>query len=234
MANRTIQFCGYAYGNVPVQLNAHINGQTVFSGAVPTLNETPAFPVDWVNAPVLFSVTESALFPTSFSGSYPMTVSVATGRGIALSGTNSNYMPSLVTEVEFSGAISGTTLTVSGVTSGEIRCGQIILGAGITSGTKIISVYAPWSVNTSQTVSETSITGAIPIPGTATDFCICVSGNPIIPPNSEGTCDSRSSVQINGVPQIPPRTPTTQGNWPWWVEAGSTIEYNFNISAGSE
>ena len=71
MANKTLQFCGYAYGEEPVQLNAHINGQLVFSGTVATLDEVPTFPVDMTTVPVLFSVTESALFPTSFAALTP-------------------------------------------------------------------------------------------------------------------------------------------------------------------
>lgn len=232
MANRTIQFYGYAYGEEPVQLNAHINGQTVFSGTVATLDETPTFPVDMTNAPVLFSVAESALFPTSFSGSYPMTVSVATGRGIALGLTNSNYMESFVNKVEFSGSISGTTLNVSSVTSGEILTGQLIYGAGITAGTTIISGNgSTWQINNSQIASETTINGGINVTGTADNFFMCYYGTPA---NSDGTEDSRSSVQMNGVPATPVRTPEWQGQWTWWIIAGSTIEYNFNISTGSE
>ena len=170
MANRTIQFCGYAYGAAPVQLNAHINGQLVFSGTVDTLNETiPSEQVDTANAPVLFSVTESVLFPTSFSGSYPMTVSVATGYGIIICQTNSNYMT-----------------------------------AGGPDG--------PFT------------------PGNATTFLSCFTGTPT---NSEGTLDSRSSVQINGIAQVPPLTPSS-GQWAWQVDAGSTLECNFNVSIGSE
>ena len=92
--NRTINFYGYAYGDVPVQLNAHINGELVFSGAVSTLNEampdTNGF--DMSTAPILFSVTESALFPIDFAGTYPLTLSVATGDGILQCNTFSNYM----------------------------------------------------------------------------------------------------------------------------------------------
>jgi hypothetical protein len=92
MADRTLQFCGYAYGNVPVQLNAHVDGQLVFSGAVDTLNEPLPLPsINLANAPPLFSVTNS-LFSTDFSGNYPMTVSVATGTGVMLSDIKSNYM----------------------------------------------------------------------------------------------------------------------------------------------
>ena len=92
MVDRTLQFCGYAYGNVPVQLNAHIDGQVVFSGAVDTLNEPlPAPNIDMANAPPLFSVT-SSLLSTGFSGSYPMTVTVGTGAGVYLCEIDSNYM----------------------------------------------------------------------------------------------------------------------------------------------
>ena len=230
MANRTIQFCGYAYGNVPVQLNAHINGQTVFSGTVDTLNENiPDTQVDMTNAPPLFSVVESALFPTTFAGSYPMTVSVATGHGILLCATNSNYMKSFTNIVIFSGSISGTTLNVSSVTSGEIIIGQGITGPGVTGTTIISGNGSTWEVNTSQTVSETTINGSVSHAGTADVFFDCYNG---IPANSEGTTDSRSSVQINGVSQVPPLS-TSLGQWTWQVDAGSTIECNLNVSAGN-
>jgi len=235
MANRTIQFCGYAYGNVPVQLNAHINGQTVFSGTVATLDEIfPVLPIDMTAAPVLFSVLESALFPTSFSGAYPMTVSVATGYGIILGNTNSNYMLSASNQVEFSGSISGTTLNVSSVTSGEILPGQTIYNNVITAGTTIISGNgSTWQINGShsQVTSEAIINGATFVTGTVDQFNSCFNGTPT---NSESTEDSRSSVQINGVPQTPPRDSNSSGQWTWLVEAGSTIEYNFNVSVGDE
>jgi len=92
--NRTINFYGYAYGDVPVQLNAHINGELVFSGAVTTLNESmPATSgLDLSGAPILFSIPDSALFPVEFAGTYPLTLSVATGDGILQCNTFCNYM----------------------------------------------------------------------------------------------------------------------------------------------
>jgi hypothetical protein len=109
--NRTINFYGYAYGNVPVQLNAHINGELVFSGAVPTLDEpvpsTEGF--DMTNAPILFAVTDSALFPVEFAGTYPLTISVATGDGILQGNTFSNYM--IQTEI-----VHGISVPVPGTT----------------------------------------------------------------------------------------------------------------------
>mgnify|MGYP003636488563 CR=1 FL=1 len=92
--NRTINFYGYAYGPVPVQLNAHINGELVFSGTVPTIDtEMPlANKLDMSSAPVLFTLADSALFPVDFAVSYPMTLSIATGTGILQCNTFSNYM----------------------------------------------------------------------------------------------------------------------------------------------
>ena len=231
MANKTLQFCGYAYGEEPVQLNAHINGQLVFSGTVATLDEVPTFPVDMTTVPVLFSVTESALFPTSFAGAYPMTVSVATGLGINLGIINSNYIQARENPVQFSGSISGTTLNVSGVTSGEILAGQSIFGTGITAGTTIISGNgSTWQVDKSQIASETTINGAIIVAGAVDKFFLCYNGTPV---NSDATWDARSSGQINGV-TVPTDHVEWPGQWSWWVTAGSTLEYNLNVSVGSE
>ena len=69
----------------------------------------------------------------------------------------------------FTGSISGTTLTVTGINSGGINLGQYLSGSGITSGTKIvqfgtgagnnINEAGTYQVNISQTVSSTTITG---------------------------------------------------------------------------
>jgi hypothetical protein len=169
MVDRTLQFCGYAYGTVPVQLNAHINGQVVFSGAVDTLNEPlPALDINTANAPPLFSVT-SSLFSTEFSGSYPMTVTVGTGAGVYLCEIKSNYMP-------------GFDQTANVVT-----------------------------------------------PGNAITFTQCYYGTPA---NGEGTPDPRSSVQIDGVTQVPPLPPSS-GCWTWAVNQGSTLSHNLNIGLGN-
>ena len=63
------------------------------------------------------------------------------------------------------GYISGTTLTVSSVTSGTVAINQILTGTGILQGTYIVSGSgSTWTVSNSQTVgssaSPTTITGA--------------------------------------------------------------------------
>jgi hypothetical protein len=73
----------------------------------------------------------------------------------------SAYQTAVVT-----GAISGTTLTVSAVTSGVLFVGQFISGDNITAGTRITAFgtgtggVGTYTVNTSQTAISTTVTGA--------------------------------------------------------------------------
>jgi hypothetical protein len=66
----------------------------------------------------------------------------------------------------FTGSIAGTTLTVTAVTSGGIYPGQLLTGTGVTFGTTITAFGSntnagagTYTVNVSQTVSSTTITG---------------------------------------------------------------------------
>lgn len=66
------------------------------------------------------------------------------------------------------GAIAGTTLTVSAVTSGTLAVGQTIAGGTITGGTTITALgtgtggAGTYTVNNSQTVTSTTITATGP------------------------------------------------------------------------
>jgi len=67
----------------------------------------------------------------------------------------------------FTGSISGTTLTVTAITSGAIAIGQTLSGTGITAGTKILAFQTgaggnineagTYTLNISQTVASTTI-----------------------------------------------------------------------------
>lgn len=67
---------------------------------------------------------------------------------------------------EVTGAISGTTLTVSVVTSGKLAIGQTITGSGVTAGTKITAYgtgtggTGTYTVSASQSVGSTTLTAA--------------------------------------------------------------------------
>jgi len=67
----------------------------------------------------------------------------------------------------FTGSISGTTLTVTAVTTGNIGIGSVLTGTGVTSGTTITALISgtggvgTYTVSASQTVASTTITGTI-------------------------------------------------------------------------
>jgi len=73
----------------------------------------------------------------------------------------------LATEASFTGAISGTTLTVSSVASGSIEVGQTIAGPGVAAGTKITAEgtgtggTGTYTVSASQTVASESMTATV-------------------------------------------------------------------------
>ena len=243
--NRTINFYGYAYGSTPVSLTANINGVTVFSGPVNTVDQVLPEPVaNITNAPVLFSATDSALFPTDFGGAYPMTIEVTGGNGIAIQDTYCNFMNERVILVQASDStISGTTLTLGNVIAGNINnvyianvsaniLGAPVFGPGVSANTSVTALSTDGTtlqITPSQTVDSALITinSATRITsGNAESFVDCYSG---VPSNSEGTPDSRSSVKIDGVDQVPPN-PTSLGQWTWIVPTGSTLSCAFSVS----
>jgi hypothetical protein len=86
------------------------------------------------------------------------TYTVSNSQTTASTSINTTAAPAIVT-----GAISGTTLTVSAVTSGTLQIGQTIEGTGVTSGT-IITAFGTgsggvgtYTVSASQTVTSTTI-----------------------------------------------------------------------------
>jgi hypothetical protein len=72
--------------------------------------------------------------------------------------------PQALTATYFTGAISGTTLTVSGLSSGILQVGTVLEGTGVAVGTKITALgtgiggVGTYTVNISQLVVQTSMT----------------------------------------------------------------------------
>jgi len=70
---------------------------------------------------------------------------------------------SQVSTVAFTGSISGTTMTVTAVSSGTLGVGQIVTGTGVTSGTTITALgtgtggTGTYTVNDSQTVASEAL-----------------------------------------------------------------------------
>ena len=88
------------------------------------------------------------------------------GVGMPLSIVGQNTETWTSDSTVFTGSISGTTLTVTAVSSGTISMGQILSGTGVANGTTITAFgnntnggVGTYTVSFSQTVSSTSITG---------------------------------------------------------------------------
>jgi len=95
------------------------------------------------------------------------------------------------------GAIAGTTLTITVATSGALYIGSLLTGTGVTAGTTISAFVTgtggvgTYTVSTSQTVSSTAITGTVndaTLAVTATDAILV----PV------GTTTQRPSTGVEG------------------------------------
>jgi len=132
------------------------------------------FTEDLSGLPPLTDAWRVARLPTSDSENnttyiwYPLTV--AYGQSIASFNTSTSTLVKYawdfwgnrcdINPVSFTGAITGTTLTVSSPTGGKIYNGTLIQGAGVTAGTKVTALLSgtggagTYTVNNSQTVGS--------------------------------------------------------------------------------
>lgn len=90
MANRTVQLLGYGFGADPAEITVTLNGNTVFSGPVPTLDiPVPSFPnLDLVNDAVVLCTFDIELDSV---GPIPMTYSV-NNNVVVFAEINANYV----------------------------------------------------------------------------------------------------------------------------------------------
>lgn len=152
-------------------------------------------------------------------GSTPVTVTASVGNTQVFSGE----VPTANVQVNLEPSPGDQTILLS-VNSAALNtdfAGNVPMSITVTGGTgvvfgEILSDYCPGNV-----IQD-------PFAGTQNEYLLCYGGNP---PNSENTPDTRSSVKIDGVTQVPPLTPSL-GTWNWYVPTGSTISYNWNIGIG--
>ena len=91
------------------------------------------------------------------------TVAYSNTSSITLSNVLGSWTQS-TTGASFTGYITGSSLTVSSISSGTIRAGQIISGSGVAANTVITSGSGLfWQVNNIQTVSPTILTTVNPL-----------------------------------------------------------------------
>ncbi len=124
-----------------------------------------------------------------------------TGTAITITSFSSNTGPAV-----YVGSISGTTLTITSVTSGTIAIGQKISGTGVASGTYITAgAGLSWTVSTSQTVTSTTITssyaivlafGATTAPTVGSWFQVAGNTNPLYNGIYQCTASSTTSITL--------------------------------------
>lgn len=125
----------------------------------------------------LFLGTLSAIAQNSGSATAEP-VTLTSGYGASLAKRNVSSVVVKGAGASFTGAISGTTLTVSAVASGTIQVGQTIAGSGITVGTTITALgtgtggTGTYTVSTSQTATSTAITATGPTYATPGDYSV--------------------------------------------------------------
>jgi hypothetical protein len=129
------------------------NSMVVPAGMQMTLFSTGDF---WVkNAGASASVIGQAAFANNSTGA------VQFGSNF----TGASVTGSIAANV-FTGSISGTTLTISAVTTGVLTVGQTITGTGVAAGTQILALgtgtggTGTYIVNIAQNVASTTITGS--------------------------------------------------------------------------
>lgn len=149
--------------------------------------------------------------PASGGGSVATTFEAATSENVNFATSSFTFGAS------FTGAITGTALTVSGVT-GNITIGQTVLGSGVTAGTVIQSGSGTsWVVNNSQTVVSEAMTSAVNFGTASSGRLIAVAFNNDYSGSSTGT-----AVTIGGVSASLAQGDGTDNNTSIWCAAVPT------------
>ncbi len=135
----------------------------------------------------------------------------------------------------FTGAISGTTLTVSAVASGAIQLGQTISGSGVTAGTTItgfgtgVGGVGTYTVSASQTVTSETLTGTGPNPAVFAGIAVLPKIEPLYGSSATDPLSASETLQPNNTVAM-----LTLGscvvNLPNSFNVGDTLTYN--VSTG--
>lgn len=103
--------------------------------------------------------------------------------------TGNEYLATISNWASFNATISGTTMSVTSVTSGVLAVGAIVTGTGVTANTTITSVPGGGSTSTStgsygvtpsQTVSTSTAMQSSQFPPSTAQFTASISGNSMV------------------------------------------------------
>jgi hypothetical protein len=212
MTTRTLQFYGQGYGTTPATITATLDGVTIYTGAVPTIDAPYTY--DYPDQPLLF---EGGSIPADFSGTIPMTVEVTNGVVIFI-WIYANYCPvqNPVFTTEQWAIVSSTTLPWAD----KLTVYEAVATPPFT--TEEIAILESTDPATFPAKNQ------ILVDHNASNYLLTADNWGDTFPG-----DNRTNVTIDGIPQSAPdpRPPGKDGDWPWVVSAGSVLAYDFNINA---
>jgi len=211
MANRTIQILGQGYGTDPAQITVTLNGNTVFSGTIATVDQPlPALPM--LLPATLDEVLCTFEIDLAFAGQIPMTCTVNSGTTI-FAGILANYV-----------AIPNPAYTPAQIAT--------VNNPDTTQADRVAIFTQVANPPLSQTDIDTLLD---PAATQEQKNAILVAHNckTIVSSGVNGyesmNSDARTSVTINGIAQTSDHT-ELPGTWWWTIGTGSTLSYQLGVS----
>jgi hypothetical protein len=212
MTIRTVKIQGLAYGSVPAEITVTANGNTVFSGAVSTLDQPlPTLPDPSLSASTVTLCTFE--IDQTFVGQIPMTCEVTQGT-VIFAQILANYSTIL------NPVYTPEQLTVIGDPAVPTTQEQVA----------ILTTLA------NPPLSQVDIDMLLDPNLRVEDYDVILAAHNLTLSSSSGAdgyakidnTDPRSNVQINGVVQAPDHT-DLPGAWWWPISSGSTLAYNLDV-----
>jgi hypothetical protein len=215
MTNRTIKFNGQGFGNVPVTVTVTANGNTVYQGAINTVDQPLPFP-RYSQDPLetLFTLQ----IPLDFVGSFPMAVTCESGYGIVLLDSDANYnsIPNPIYTPEQFAIVTGPNKSTAGLDIFESLANPPLTQQEID----ILSNPDSTDAECDAILAQHGLSVWVP---TGAD-----SYN-----GSFYNGDSRTDVFLDGNPKTTPspRQPGYTGDWTWIIPVDSTLTFVFNVES---
>ena len=152
--NRTFQFMGMGYGTSNVSVTAKINNTVVYSGEIPTVDQTPLSPPTTDALVNIFSINNSAELNTDFAGFLPMSITVTGGNYVIFGDVLSNYSTTPLTDGGGSINMYSTCYYGDPANSDEnVDCRSNVYIDGIKQDRNVYPGVGLWVIPTDSTIT---------------------------------------------------------------------------------
>lgn len=216
MTNRTVKLLGYGFGATPAEITVTLEGTTIYTGAVTTVDQAvPELP----NLDLMPDQVELCSFelPVDFAGQKAMTCEVTSGT-VIFSEIYATYA-SMVNPV-FSNSDQAVIFsdTATNQQKYDVIAPHAVPAFTTEEESQIVSLglYNP----TVQTILATHAVSLMISSGPANVGDIYLPG------------DERSNIKVNDVVQNPSYSGEYTGTFWWTVPEGSILSYDLNVTAG--